>query len=94
VAVEGEAADAEHGRGNDRAEGRPVGVQLPRDRDGCSAGDSGSALDPWWPHALQYDMRSIWKASGLMDVGQPAVVSNEISWSSGFPLDVTGVAID
>lgn len=41
---------------------------------------------PWWPHASQYDMRSIRKASGLMDVGRSAVGSNEISWSSSFPL--------
>ena len=41
---------------------------------------------PWWPHASQYDMRSIRKASGLMDVGRSAVGSKQISWSSSFPL--------
>jgi AAA ATPase domain len=45
---------------------------------------------PWWLHASQYDMRSHRKASGLMGVGRSAVGSNEISWSSRFPLDVTG----
>jgi len=35
---------------------------------------------------VAYDMRSIKKASGLVDVGRSAVGSTQISWISSVPL--------
>ena len=45
VAVEGEAADAEHGGGDDDPEHRPVRVELPGDRDGDRARNGGDRVE-------------------------------------------------
>jgi hypothetical protein len=43
--VEGEGTDAEYGRGDERAECRPVGVQLTCDCDSYGAGDRGDGIE-------------------------------------------------